>query len=62
MSSLHFDHGDDAATLAAEMLALPEDEALSLATEDGAAHSCTYRIVPTPQTCNFGIDRIGPSL
>lgn len=33
---LHFDHGNDAAALAAEMLALPEDEALFLASEDGA--------------------------
>lgn len=31
---LHCDHGDDAAKLAAEMLALPEDEALYLAARD----------------------------
>jgi len=33
---LHFDHGADAAALATEMLALPDDEALFLAAADGS--------------------------
>lgn len=33
---LHFDHGADAAALAAEMLALPDDEALFLGVADGS--------------------------